>query len=173
MKPLQELRVTLQINPVESSSSIKYIARQNLDFDVYLPTRGLNLQRPHVWTIDQKRELIMSMLIRRHIPHCAILNIIDRTNESKEVWQVIDGKQRLSAMIDFYQDKFTIELEGNYYLFSQLPNDYKIAIANHHIRYYVAYEHHEKNISDDDKIAWFKFINFAGTPQDKEHLQSL
>lgn len=33
-----------------------------LDFDVYLPTKGKNLQRPFCWTLAQKRELILSMI---------------------------------------------------------------------------------------------------------------
>lgn len=27
--------------------------------------------------------------------------------------------------------------------------------------------------TDEDKINWFRYINFAGTPQDAEHLRSL
>jgi hypothetical protein len=28
-------------------------------------------------------------------------------------------------------------------------------------------------MTDDDKIIWFKFINFAGTEQDRNHLNNL
>jgi hypothetical protein len=37
----------------------------------------------------------------------------------------------------------------------------------------VAYEYHDALISDEWKIAWFEMINFAGTPQDIEHLNNL
>ncbi len=112
MKPLKEIRLNLDLHPQEISSQLKYFANQNIDWDVYLPTKGKNLQRDFVWTLDQKRELINSMLIGRHIPHCAILNIVDRKNIRKDIWQIIDGKQRLSSMIDFYNNKFTIEIDG-------------------------------------------------------------
>ena len=34
----------------------------DLDFDVYLPSKKMNLQRPFCWTLGQKQELIMSLL---------------------------------------------------------------------------------------------------------------
>ena len=34
----------------------------NLDFDVFLPSIGKNLQRELCWTLHQKQELIMSVL---------------------------------------------------------------------------------------------------------------
>ena len=35
------------------------------------------------------------------------------------------------------------------------------------------YEDKPNQFSDDMKYDWFKFINYAGTPQDLEHLKSL
>lgn len=173
MKPLRELRNTFDFNPQEVSSSVGYFFKNNIDWDVYLPTKGFNLQRDFVWNLDQKRELIHSMLIGRHIPHCAVINVIDTNNENKDIWQVIDGKQRLTTINLFLLDEFTIELEGKEYLFSELPNDYQIAINRFYFRYYVVNEEWGKPITDDQKISWFKFINFAGTPQDKQHLDKL
>jgi hypothetical protein len=37
----------------------------------------------------------------------------------------------------------------------------------------VAYSYPDVPITDDQKIAWFEMINFAGTPQDIEHLNNL
>jgi hypothetical protein len=64
-------------------------------------------------------------------------------------------------------------VEGKEYLFSELPNDYQQAIDHFYFRYYVVNEQWDKRITDEQKISWFKFINFAGTPQDEEHLNSL
>jgi hypothetical protein len=145
----------------------------DIDWNVYLPTKGKNLQRDFVWSLDQKRELIWSVLIGRHIPHCAVINMINREDEHKDVYLIIDGKQRLSSIFDFIDDKFTIEIEGQEYLFSGLPTDYQNAINNYSFGYFIVNEPWENRITDDQKIAWFKFINFAGTPQDAEHLKSL
>ena len=118
MKPLRELRNTFDFYPQEVSSSVSYFFKNKIDWEVYLPTRGFNLQRGFVWNLDQKRELIYSMLIGRHIPHCAIINIVDPNNENEDIWQVIDGRQRLTTIQLFLLDEFTIELEGKEYLFS-------------------------------------------------------
>ncbi len=37
------------------------------DFEVYLPTKGTNLQRELVWTLEQKKELIKSIILEREI----------------------------------------------------------------------------------------------------------
>jgi len=173
MKALKEIRGSFDLYPQELSSQIKYFRMLDIDWNVYLPTRCKNLQRDFVWTLDQKRELIWSVLIGRHIPHCAIINSINKENENKDKYLVIDGKQRISSIFDFMDNKFTIEIEGKEYLFSELPNDYQTEINYYHFRYYVVNEPWDTRITDDQKIAWFKFINFAGTPQDAVHLNGL
>lgn len=168
-----ELRRDFDLKVTETSSFLKYFTTQNIDWDVYLPSKGKNLQRDFVWSLEQKRELINSLLIGRHIPHCAIINIINPIKQNEEILQIIDGKQRLSTMMDFYQNKFTIELEGSEYYFKDLPNDYRLTISNCHFRYYCIYEDYGNPITDLQKINWFRFLNFAGTPQDSQHLREL
>lgn len=173
MKTVRELRNQIDFFPQELSSQLKYFTRQKIDWDVFLPTKNKNLQRDFVWDLNQKRELINSILIGRHIPHCAIVSIIDPNDTHKDILQVIDGKQRLSTMVAFVQDKFTILIDGKEFLFSELPEDYQQAISHFHFRYYVVNEPWGQPMTDQQKINWFRFINFAGTPQDAEHLQSL
>jgi uncharacterized protein with ParB-like and HNH nuclease domain len=173
MKTIAQLRDQLDFYPQEISSSVKYFRKNNIDWDVHLESIGKNLQRDFVWSIEQKRELINSILIGRHIPHCAVINTIDKNDDHKDLYLIIDGKQRLSTMFDFVDDKFTFVIDDTEYLFSELPADYQQAIMHYHFRYYVVNEPWEKRITDEQKITWFKFINFAGTPQDKEHLDSL
>lgn len=173
MKTIIELRDQLDLYPNEVAMSIKYLKRQNIDWNVYLETKDMFLQRDFVWTIYQKRELIKSIIIRRHIPLCAIINTIDKNDEKKDILLVIDGKQRLSTMFDFVDDKFTIIIDDKEYLFSELPKDYQASIENYYIHYFVVNEPWDDRITDKQKITWFNFINFAGTPQDIEHLNNL
>lgn len=173
MKKIEELRNLIDFYPESINSRLSYFIRQDIDWNVYLKTKGKNLQRDFVWTLEQKRELIYSIIIGRHIPHCAIINIVNPNDFRKDIWQIIDGKQRLSAMVDFHENKFTIILEGKEYYFKDLPKDYRLAISNYNIKYYVVNEPYGKPFTDEQKINWFKFINFAGTPQDGEHLKSL
>lgn len=174
MKSIQELRTVLSFHPQEINTSISYFAEKcEIDFDVYLPSRGKNLQRDYVWTIEQKRELIWSVLMNRHIPRMAMLHISSETEDLKGKFQVIDGKQRLSAMIDFYKGKFGLIIDNLNYFYKDLPEDYQRVIAGYMIPYYIVNEDYANKFTDEDKINWFRYINFAGTPQDAHHLKSL
>lgn len=168
MKPIRQYQEQQRIdfNPQNLDSMIGYFVKEKIDFDVFLPSIGKNLQRPLVWTLEQKRELIWSVFIGRHIP--AVSLMVTR----QDVWQVIDGKQRLSTIISFIQDGFSIEIEGQEYKYSQLPEDWQSAYRWKALNMKVAYEN-GPSFTDKQKIQWFKFINFAGTPQDKEHMESL
>lgn len=177
MKSLREIRNSYDLNPQEQSTSVKYLKRNStdveIDWDVYLPSINKNLQRDFIWNIDQKRELIWSILLGRHIPHLAIINSISDKNVLMDKYLIIDGKQRLSTVFKFIDNEFTIIIDNKEYLFSELPDEYKNTIMNYHFRTYMVNEYFDKRITDQDKINWFKFINFSGTPQDKEHLESL
>lgn len=174
MKTIKELRNTLRFNPQEINSSIKFFADKcDIDFDVYLPTRGRNLQRDYVWSIEQKRELIWSILIGRHIPRMAMINVIRSVDDVSGLYQVIDGKQRLSAMLDFYKGKYDLIIDGQSYYFNDLPDEYQTVISRFNFAYYIVNEYLENRFTDEDKINWFRYINFAGTPQDAQHLNDL
>jgi hypothetical protein len=173
-KKLAPLRtIMFDLRAQESSSYISFLKLQNIDFDVFLPTKGLNLQRELVWSLIQKQEIIYSILLGKHIPHLSFLNIIDPSDPKKEIFQVIDGKQRLSSIFDFIDNKFAINLEGEEWFYNELPEEYQRAIYKSHLRYYLVYDQHDKPISDEFKINWFKFINYAGTPQEQEHMNKL
>ena len=174
MKTIRELRNVLRFHPQEVNSSIKFFAENcNIDFDVYLPTKKMNLQRGYVWTVEQKRELIWSILMNRHIPRMAMLNVVSGNTDTKGTYQVIDGKQRLSAMIDFYTGKYDLIIDNKSYYFKDLPEDYQRVISRYMFPYYIVNEDFGNEFSDEDKINWFRYINFAGTPQDAEHLKLL
>lgn len=174
MKTIRELRTSLSFNPHQINSQVKYFAEKVIiDFDVYLPTKGINLQRDFVWDIEQKRELIWSVLMNRNIPRMAMMNVLLDKNDTEGVYQVIDGKQRLSAMLDFYNNKYSLAVDGKEYLFKELPDDYRNVIQGYQFAYYIANEESHKPFTDEDKIKWFMYINFAGTPQDKAHFNKL
>lgn len=113
-----------------------------------------------------------------------ILHIDDARNKRDTTIKFIDGKQRFSTLLDFIQDKFPINLLGKDYLYSELPdynlnvrsdfmNSIKYEIDHFDIHFNQVYEYDNDLIPDDMKIAWFEQINFAGTPQDINHLKRL
>lgn len=89
MKSIKELRTTLNFYPHEINCWLKHMTEKNIDFDVFLPTKGMNLQRDFVWNILQKRELIWSILMKRHIPRMAMINIITKESGTDGIYQVI------------------------------------------------------------------------------------
>jgi uncharacterized protein with ParB-like and HNH nuclease domain len=176
LKSISEIRKGHGLNVRECASSLKYIKSKDIDFDVFLPSIGKNLQRHLVWDIKQKREIVLSVIYGRHIPHISYINsikVIDGKLSDSEIWQIIDGKQRLTSLFSFIDDKFTIILEGEEFLFSELPNDYKLGILSFHIRKYEVVEDVVNSIKDSEKIIWFKSINFSGTIQEETHMNLL
>lgn len=149
----------------------RHALRNEIDFNVFMPTIGKNLQRGLEWSLDQKRELIYSLFKGIKLPPFYV--IIHTKKNDEQIYQIIDGKQRLTTILSFLKDEFTILADGKEYLFSQLDSQAQDAVALYSIQGYIAYSDRHNTILDKDKFEWFKQINFAGTPQDINHLRSI
>lgn len=137
-----------------------------LDFDVYLPSIGQNLQRELVWTLLQKQALILSILKGIKLPAIALIEVTDKK------FEVIDGKQRLSAWIGFVKGDFPVLHAGQAYFFEDLDFKCQVELGKKHVVADVVYQF-EDPMTDAYKIEWFTRINFSGTPQDVAHMESL
>jgi hypothetical protein len=142
-----------------------------LDFDVYLPSKKMNLQRPLVWDTKQKKSLIESIMKGIYIPS---ITVIQHENEGdkKRILRIIDGKQRLTTVISFYNGEFGIDFGGKEWFFNDLSDQAK-RLVDDCFRVDIGYSYYDKPITDEWMIKWFEMINFAGTPQDIEHLNNL
>lgn len=150
---------------------------KQVDFDVFLPTYGRNLQRPYVWDSFQQQEYIWSLLYGRYVPPILMVSFSWNINmENKDRlecfprYKIIDGKQRLMTHRNFMLDKFPLIVEGVSFLFSELPNDYKSLICYYKYTSNTLQKKYLKDISDDELLELFKWANFAGTPQEKNYL---
>ena len=165
LPPIQDLvRTPYQIELITIAPSLRYASELSFDFNVFLPSLRINLQRDFVWTKTQKSALIESVIYRntRNIPPMCMVGLGDSH------YEVIDGKQRLGAMLGFLRDEFTVSILGGSYKFSQLSKEYREWITRYPINACLAYD-----LGDDQKVDWFRRINFAGTPQDAKHLKML
>lgn len=183
MKSLKEYREQFNFEGTFSSNDLIFKRINNLlsfekkiDFDVYLPSINRNLQRPYVWTGHQEEQLIISILVGREIPPIKYISLI--CEGEGDVYQIIDGKQRLTAIIRFLKNIFSINIENKNLFYYDLPNDYKNEIDSYYIRGQALYQKYDNNsniipISDETKVKWFNLINFAGTPQDKKYYDIL
>ena len=165
-----------QINYGVSDYDVKdLIEDKNLtiDFNVYLPSKKMNLQRGLVWTQLQKEQLIISILKSIQIPPVTAI----KYRHNHEVLgactlKIIDGKQRLSTLMSYLRNEFPILHKGQDYFVKDL-SPWCVSEINNSIKWNIGYEYPDKLISDELKIQWFEMINFAGTPQDKAHLTKL
>lgn len=175
MKNLREFR-NIDFSSKNIDYSIEYLLdrKNTIDFNIFLPTKNINLQRNLVWSNLQKQELIMSILLDRFIPKISILNIVNKNSSvSRSIFQIIDGKQRLNTIFEFVENKFTIELDGINFYFKCLPSDYQNGILNYDIGCNVIIEDYNTPFTDIKKIKWFELLNYAGTLQDIEHINKL
>lgn len=158
-------------------SYIKDLHKRNIDFRVWLPSLSMNLQRDFVWTIEQKRELIASLFIGRDIPPISVMSICNSKKNysgvSDDILQIIDGKQRLYTFLEFYSNGFSIVDKEKEYYYKELDNEFQQKYKYYIIKCQTAYEDWGKPFTDYEKVQWFRLINFAGTPQDKYHIDKL
>lgn len=149
--------------------SIDLLTSIDIDFDVYLPSIGSNLQREYCWSSDQQAKLIMSILLKTPIPHVAVVML--RIDE-KFQYQIIDGKQRLLTLLKFYNNEISIDLFGSQYYFKDLPQEYKAVIGGFKPKAFIVSDDYSLNITDEMKIQWFLTID-NGTSQNPSHIRKL
>lgn len=162
-------QLNIMIKTLVSGSLYSYI-----DFDIRLKSCGINLQRDYVWTDYQKQEMIESIIIGRNYGRITALR---DTENGDDVLRVIDGKQRLSTVIAYVNNKFAITVMGTDYLFSDLTKKLQLTILNHPMAFTISdgYDMTKPmgGLTDGDLVRWFNYINFAGTPQDEAHRNNL
>ena len=147
----------------------------NIDFDVFLPTKGLNLQRGFVWTIEQKRSFILSILKDQKINSIVVVQHYEKNQigSKSSKWEIIDGKQRLSTIFKYINNEFPIIINEGIFFFKDLPEDCQRQIEFFNLTVDVHYSYSYKPISDETKISLFEDCNWLGTPQDIEHFNKI
>lgn len=134
---------------------------------IYAGSMGVDFDPPYqrgiAWTLEQKRMLIQSIFNKVDIGKFTFNK--SRNKPFLSPWfEIVDGKQRLMALRDFYEDRF--DYEG--VRFSELcPAD----------RY--AFESHNVSIGDLDNateeqvLRLFVKLNTCGTPMDPSHIEKV
>ena len=130
-------------------------------------------QRDFVWSERDKQSLIESIyqgidcgkiLVRKR--GCHELTKMAQAGETELAFQdLVDGKQRLNAIKEFIECKFT-DMHGNY--FSDLSKMAKNKFSGHQL---FGYSEMPENSKDSDVIKQFLKLNFAGVPQSIEHIE--
>lgn len=117
-------------------------------------------QRGHVWPLEAKQKLIETMLARGSIGTLAF-NRRDFGFDGP-LYEVVDGKQRLTAINEYMQDQFAYR--GR--VFSQLNPADRILVRRTPVLVYDLEEAGEAEI-----LKLFLRVNREGTPVDEKHIE--
>lgn len=130
-------------------------------------------QRDLVWTLEQKQEYITALLKSR--AEIKPVFTLEYENGNDEIYEVVDGKQRLNAVFDFIEDKFSVPSDknkGKEMKFSELSAKDVLKILNFNVEQTVFICFDEK-IPLSFKIELFLEINEKGTMISAEHIKKV
>ncbi len=124
-------------------------------------------QRDYVWDLADKVALIDSIMNNVDIGKFTFVRLSHaegRANNGK-YYEVLDGKQRLRAIIEFYEDRFLYKGK----MFSELRFRDRYAFEGHAV---VKGELPE-NSTREQKLRTFVKLNTSGKVMDKDHLERI
>ena len=145
----------------QSNSSLQsllhmvYSGHAGVDFDS-------EYQRDHVWKLEDKIALLDSIFNNIDIGKFLFVQLSEYT--PGKYYQVVDGKQRLTALCEFYEDRF----QYNGYYYSQLSFMDKYKITNHPITYGILENPSKRGIYET-----FIKMNTCGKPMDVKHINNV
>ena len=145
-----------------SAFEIKRMAEETNDLIVAPP-----FQRKLVWKLDQKRELIESILMGIPIP---VIYVFEDDNGKK---QVVDGRQRISTIISFLNNEFSLDNlkmlpAFNGKKFDNLEPIYKSKVERYQIPVYVI----EPPTPERVKYDIFDRVNRGGTQLNNQEMRN-
>jgi len=153
---------------------LKGVYNFKIDFDVFLPSYGMNLQRGLVWTQNQKEQLILSMLRGIALSKFVIVQHRSKAGSEDYLLKVIDGKQRITTIFSFINNEFPIVVQGADVFYRDLHPYCQGDIINpNECKCDIHYSYGDAPIKDDTLVQLFEQINFLATPQDVDHLTKI
>lgn len=120
-------------------------------------------QRGNVWSLEDKVALIDSIFNDIEIGRIVLMKR-DYSSERKETYEIIDGKQRLTALTEFFEDRF--QYKGLF--FSQMHPADQNHFENKQMAVIEAPE-----MSREQVIEYFIRVNISGRPVNPEHLEKV
>jgi hypothetical protein len=151
----QEEKYFLRLSNAQIGSLLNRVYHAGVDFDV-------DYQRDHVWKLDDKIALIDSIF--NNIDIGKFVFVQRDFGFDGKLYEVIDGKQRLTAICEFFEDRF--KYNGFYY--SELSNADKNKFENHGITF--------GYLENPDKRSIFETfikLNTCGKPMAKKHIDKV
>lgn len=151
------------------------IKEVNFNPFVVINDKKIHYQRPFCWTLKDKQKLIESIyegvhcgnIVMRERSWNWLNDLISQGEKDVAFWDIVDGKQRLDALISFINDEFT-DMYGNYY--SDLSNfaqrRFKKSLSLSLVLL-------GEDMTDEDVINIFLHVNCSGKQMPEEHLNKI
>ncbi len=123
-------------------------------------------QREHVWSMEDKINLIESIMCNIDIGKFVFVERSNKESNEKGTgyYEILDGKQRLSAILEFHQDRFSYKGK----VFSTLHGRDRA-----HFDCFAVSVAELSNLSPEQRLQTFVRLNTAGRIMDKEHLDKV
>lgn len=102
----------MQENPISSSTLSVQMCYQNYLDGKYIVNR--RYQRKLVWTLEEKQAFIDSLSKNYSVP---LFLFATKENDDKIQYEIIDGMQRLNAIMSFIENEFPIKVNDVYSYF--------------------------------------------------------
>jgi hypothetical protein len=151
----EDLRLNFMQQSVESLVG-SYVIRFGVDFNP-------SYQRGLVWSNKDEEKLIESIFNRVDIGKFVFIHL----GYSNDImYEVLDGKQRLTALYRYYTDEF----KYNGYYYSELPLKYKYIFGNTALAVAIT---NKEGLKEKDILNYFLKLNTTGKPMDVEHLKKI
>jgi len=170
LKPYKSPEEIEKLEKLQEDEDIRFnYSQRHLESVFYLLYRdvGLDLnpdyQRGNVWSDEQKVSLIESIFKNIDIGKFTIIKRKYR-KDFDFLYEVLDGKQRIIAVTEFFEGRFTYK--GKRYQDLHPHDQY------HFKSYAISYAEIEP-LKDEQKYRYFLKLNTTGVPHDEEHLDKV
>lgn len=152
----QDVRINFVNSEIESLIHKYYAFGVNMNPDY---------QRGYVWELSDKQLLIDSIFNNIDIGKFAFIHLdYKKLNETGYGYEILDGKQRLNAIIDFYENRFPYK--GVYY--NDLSGKDKRIFKSHNIVQGEVSETKRKDV-----LKYFLMLNRTGKSMDQGQLDKV
>lgn len=128
-------------------------------------------QRTLVWTLKQKQDYINNLFNGMAEIRPTILLYYE---DKKDIYEVLDGKQRLTTLFQFIDNEFAIIVDGEEVYFNDLIDSDKKFILNHNVYWtrIMSFKVLEP-IALEDKLTLFLEKNYLGTHMSDEQINKV
>lgn len=122
----------------------------------------MEYQRELVWELEDKVALIDSVFKNIDIGKFCLIHLDYKPNSPS--YEILDGKQRLNALKEFYESRF--QYKGKFY--HELSKRDRNKFENFSISW-----GETRNLTEEQKYRYFLRLNTQGKPQSKDHINKV